>query len=174
VSEEKRKAALDKLTALAAEMREKRVSIDETKLGAVVEPQPPPTRAESIEEILRTGARALTRIPLKLGEDDPICLRSPDGYLILGRPGDVPVVTCELRGKWYSLVVIHPDASVEWLGFGDVDDVAAKDGYKKGSGYIDHAPNPEYVDALAESRGWIVDGLAFQLIHGQWAIERAL
>jgi hypothetical protein len=84
----------------------------------------------------------------------------------LPRSGERPVVTVECYEKWYHLYLvykIHDELAVEATPFPEHDTLTP---------YIDHVPNPAVVKAWAESKGYYLDELAYQMMIGRWELAR--
>jgi len=87
----------------------------------------------------------------------------------------VPVVTVSLMTKWYGLYLVEPTGNVRGLNFGVLDEVSTwvrRDATVVSSPpYFDHVPNPYALEVLTAKKGWVVDELALDLIHGRWQRE---
>ena len=81
-----------------------------------------------------------------------------------------PVLTVENYPKWYGLVLVQPDGSVEDVSFGALQELADARGV---SAYVDHVPNVELVPELARKMGWILDSVSYELMVGRWEAEVA-
>lgn len=71
-----------------------------------------------------------------------------------------PLLTCELSTKWYHLVLVHSDGTIE-----KVDPTPDEVGYK------DNTYNPTDLVAYAEKRDYVIDKIGFEIIVGRWEIE---
>ncbi len=90
-------------------------------------------------------------------------------WLIWSNHGHLPsveTITVEDADKWYSLYVVTPAGIVCQLLFGDLEPFRVNSLY-----FVDHCPNPDSVELLAEARGWQVDVRALEVMHGRWRIE---
>lgn len=81
------------------------------------------------------------------------------------KEGQPPVLTVELRTKWFRLWLLKADGSVDAIGFENLE----KD--FDSTPYVDHVPNPEAVANLAKSKGYQFGESAKELITGRWFIE---
>lgn len=96
--------------------------------------------------------------------------------LLLNRKPARPTITVENYMKWYSYKLVNPDGTVVNVqypgGFYDdwgceYDDILNKDGYRD-TAFIDHVPNPRFIQKLAEYKGWDIDNRALEMIIGRW------
>ena len=76
---------------------------------------------------------------------------------------DLPVVTVELRGKWYHLLVVYPDLT--WAAY-------SFEGPREHGTVVDHVPSPAAVEKWAQAHGWEVDDLALEILVGRWVLEQ--
>lgn len=81
-----------------------------------------------------------------------------------------PTLTVENYCKWYELHLVRPDGRVEEVSFEQLDDLANKLGLR-GSAYVDHVPNPEVVQELADENEWDVDDVSMEVMVGRWQLE---
>ena len=70
----------------------------------------------------------------------------------------MPVLTVENYCKWYCLYLVDSSGDVTPVDFPE-------------DGYTDHVPHPDAVEALAESRGWVVDEQSMEMIIGRYMLE---
>lgn len=103
-------------------------------------------------------------------------LKSARGFPLVFGHGNfrssVPVLTCELYDKWYTLHLVHPDGRVEEVCFPGADDRFPDSMVTPGaSGFCDHVPNPTEVQRMAEHLGWEVDQCSLEMMVGRWEIE---
>lgn len=82
-----------------------------------------------------------------------------------GTPSSVPVLTCQLRRKWYRLYLVLPSGKVREAPL-DLDELEQ---YTEGETAVgDHCWNPNVLQRLADAKGWIIDDVALDLITGRW------
>lgn len=74
--------------------------------------------------------------------------------------------------KWYSLWLHLPDGTKKEVTFDAFDEVAGRDRYTRGSGYVDHVPNPYYVQKWCQENDVTLDSLSEELLVGRWVLER--
>ena len=104
-------------------------------------------------------------------------LKSPSGFPLVTYAfmnERAPFITIELSDKWYSLFIVRPSLDyfckshqIEVLNYHALVCEANKDRTL----FVDHVPNPEAVEAYAESRGMEINALALELMHGRWLLE---
>lgn len=82
-------------------------------------------------------------------------------------PRSVPVLTCQLRSKWYRLYLVLPSGKVREADLSDIEDFAPSGESASG----DHCWNPKALHALAEAKGWDTDDIAYDLLTGRWVNE---
>jgi len=85
----------------------------------------------------------------------------------LGFLSNSPLLTVELRQKWYSLVLVYSDETHEHISFPLVDEVP---GFR-GRAFSDHVPNPEFLRRYCALNNYLFDPLAEELITGRWVEE---
>lgn len=90
---------------------------------------------------------------------------------LTAHPLTKPLITVEAISKWYRLWVVKPGVEYEPLEFMELDELGAKDGYRLGSAYVDHVPNPRYVVRYAVKHGYHVDPVALEVMIGRWELE---
>lgn len=81
-------------------------------------------------------------------------------------PRAKPMVTVECYLKWYNLFAVHPDGSVQNLGFPEEQDCPADE-----SVCVDHVPNPAAVVAMAHRLGFQVCSESYEILVGRWVTE---
>lgn len=74
--------------------------------------------------------------------------------------------------KWYSLWLHLPDGTKKKVTFDAFDEVAGRDRYARGSGYVDHVPNPYYVEKWCQENDVTLDSLSEEILVGRWVLER--
>ena len=86
--------------------------------------------------------------------------KSDRGMLLVFQEIDagIPVLTVENYCKWYCLYLVDSSGDVTPVDFPE-------------DGYTDHVPYPDAVEALAESRGWVVDEQSMEMIIGRYMLE---
>lgn len=98
-----------------------------------------------------------------------ILLKSPCGHeLLLNHATVKPTITVERYYKWYEMFLVSKDDGVREITTEDWEKHANT---FKGTTWGDHIPNPLFVKALAESNGWEIDPLSYEVIVGRWVIE---
>lgn len=86
--------------------------------------------------------------------------------LYWGPPPDVPTLTMEAYQKWYEMFLVKPDGGVKKVEFDALLDTAICESTE--SPWHDHAPNPEVVRKLCESRGWWFHELAEEVMKSRF------
>lgn len=91
-------------------------------------------------------------------------LLSKRGYIIINSGGhsQLPILTVELVEKWYNLILICSDGTIEEVFFPTSD---------KTTSFVDHCPNPIVVEKYARKKGYHLDILAFEMMIGRWEME---
>lgn len=96
-------------------------------------------------------------------------LLSASGRAIL-RTSGTPVLTVYLTEKWYQLVLVRSANPGAPMGIHEIYYDELEKAYPRGSGYVDHDPNPDAVRALAKAKMWEIDPIAEEIIEGRWAL----
>lgn len=81
---------------------------------------------------------------------------------------EIPVLTCELYPKWYSLYLIMPNGEVLEADLGGLD------AFAEHSAVGDHCWSPAALQGFADARDWWIDEVALDLIMGRWVYNRGV
>ena len=77
-----------------------------------------------------------------------------------------PTLTVTATQKWYCFHRVDTDGTIREVPFSELEGFS-----KEYAPYADHVPYPPAVEWLVESKGWQVDPLALELMHGRWQLE---
>lgn len=95
--------------------------------------------------------------------------RSRHGNLLVAQKRVVvPTLTVENDSKWYEIYLIEPlDRARPYL-YEEYLEVAER---FPGTVWGDHVINPDFVQFLAEEKGFHIDAVSYEVIVGRWVTE---